>query len=172
MLSENDTDGHRKKLYVAAPLFSAGEIAFNKRLKEMLSRYFDVFLPQEDGGLMTELIKQGKSDREAAEAVFKADVRAIAQADVLLIVLDGSSVDEGAAIELGIAYALGKDCYGLQTDMRRLLPTGNNPMISCSIRRVFHTIEDLVLWANEQSQVCLQKSVNPECLTIVRNGGA
>ncbi len=76
------------------------------------------------------------------------DIAALKKCDFVLIVLDGRSVDEGAAFELGYAYALGKVCYGLQTDPRRLLKIGiNNPMIDCALQQVFSSVDDLVAWA-------------------------
>jgi nucleoside 2-deoxyribosyltransferase len=67
---------------------------------------------------------------------------------VLLIVLDGRTVNEGASFELGVAYALEKTCLGLQTDPRRLLPIGNNPMIDAALSQVFASIHELICWAS------------------------
>lgn len=52
------------------------------------------------------------------------------------MLIDGRVPDEGACIELGIAYAQGKRCYGLKTDTRTIqLDLDNNPMIEgCFIR--------------------------------------
>jgi nucleoside 2-deoxyribosyltransferase len=61
--------------------------------------------------------------------VFEGDLEAIRNSDVLLMILDGRAPDEGACFELGYAYSLNKVCVGLQTDVRRLLTIGNNPMI-------------------------------------------
>jgi hypothetical protein len=71
------------------------------------------------------------------------------EADALLLILDGRTVDEGAAFELGIAYWRGKRCVGLQTDPRRLLPMGNNPMIACALERVFLDSASVILWAKQ-----------------------
>ena len=65
---------------------------------------------------------------DAALSVFKDDVAALRASDAFLNLLDGRTVDEGAAFELGVAYALEIPCFALQTDSRRLLPLGNNPM--------------------------------------------
>jgi nucleoside 2-deoxyribosyltransferase len=138
---------HRGRLYIAAPLFSDAELEFNRCLREALGAAFDVYLPQEGGGLFDELVRSGAPPRDAARQIFERDLEALRASDALLIVLDGRSVDEGAAFELGVAYTLGKPCYGLQTDARRLLPTGNNPMIEGALRRVFHTVEELLAWA-------------------------
>jgi nucleoside 2-deoxyribosyltransferase len=134
----------KQKLYLAGPLFSDAEKEFNRSLKSRLEQFIDVYLPQEDGGLVVEMVRAGISEREAWDFVFKKDIEEINDCNVFLIILDGRAVDEGAAVELGIAYALKKECIGLQTDPRRLLPNGNNPMISGALRTVFHSVQDLV----------------------------
>jgi nucleoside 2-deoxyribosyltransferase len=137
----------RPKLYLAAPLFSEAEKDFNRSLRDRLRDHFDIFLPQDDGALLVDLVKSGLSESAARSTVFHNDIRAIESASVVLIVLDGRSVDEGAAFECGFAYALGKLCVGLQTDPRRLLPIGNNPMLSESLAAIFPNIDTLLEWA-------------------------
>jgi nucleoside 2-deoxyribosyltransferase len=89
---------------------------------------------------MVNLIKQGMMPILAAKRIFLDDINALKQSDIFLIVMDGRSVDEGAAFELGFAFALGKKCIGLKTDIRCLLPTGNNPMIDVALSQMFKTI--------------------------------
>jgi nucleoside 2-deoxyribosyltransferase len=134
------------RLYLAAPLFSEAERKFNREVKQALSADCEVFLPQEDGLLMTEIIEAGAAPAAAAARVFKMDLDAVQRADLVLIVLDGRSVDEGAAFELGYGYALGKACIALQTDPRRLLPFGNNPMIEQACLAIVNRLEDAVTW--------------------------
>jgi nucleoside 2-deoxyribosyltransferase len=122
----------KPNLYFAAPLFNEGERAFNRRVVDVISRWFEVYLPQRDGGLLTNLVDRGVE---------------VAECDMCLIVLDGRSVDEGAAFELGMCFSLGKPCYGFQSDSRRLLPIGNNPMIQCALRHVFRDCGELYSWA-------------------------
>lgn len=138
-----------RRLYLAGPLFSASERMFNVELKRILSPYFSVFLPQEDGGLMAEMIKDGMSPQVAARHVFAMDIDAIEECEVLLIILDGRAVDEGASFELGFAFARDKACFGLRTDSRQLLPEGNNPMIESPLRQVFCDMPTLIAWAKE-----------------------
>jgi hypothetical protein len=140
-------DRHRPYLYLAGPLFSHAELVYNKKLKGKLNRYFDVYLPQEDGELLVELIQKGMPSNAAAQRIYNNDIFAIRRADAVLIILDGRGVDEGAAFEIGFAKALGKPCFGLQTDPRRLLPIGNNPMIDCSLEQIFLTERQLLRWA-------------------------
>lgn len=141
-----------KKLYLAGPLFSAAEKSFNKYLKKVLSPYYDVYLPQEDGKLLVDLLKNGVEPRFAKKQIFNYDLEAIQRCDVLLIILDGRTIDEGASFELGCAYILGKECIALQTDPRRLLSSGNNPMIDCSIKKTFETVEQLLFWVTQHEE--------------------
>ncbi|MES5481541.1 nucleoside 2-deoxyribosyltransferase [Bradyrhizobium sp. INPA03-11B] len=137
---------NRPCVYLAAPLFSDGERASNRDIARRLSGAADVFVPQDDGLLLVDLVEQGMQIEEAKRRIFQADVAAITRCDVLVIVMDGRSIDEGASFELGYAYASGKVCVGLKTDVRSLLPIGDNPMIECAVRRIFRQVEDLAEW--------------------------
>jgi nucleoside 2-deoxyribosyltransferase len=139
----------RPSLYVAGPLFSDAERSFNDLLKVELSPFFDVFLPQCDGELFVDLVASGMTSTLARAQIFQVDLGAIEAADVILIVLDGRSVDEGAAFELGFAFALRKLCVGLQTDPRRLLCSANNPMIDKALDEHFVSVEQLINWARK-----------------------
>lgn len=142
-----ESESNRRRLYFAAPLFCEAELDFNRRARDVLTSTFDVYLPQEEGGLLREMMRDGVPAQDAARLVFQRDLEALRTCSVLLISLDGRTIDEGAAVELGFAYALGKPCYGLQTDARRMLSIGNNPMIDCALRRVFRSLEELRSWA-------------------------
>lgn len=137
----------RTKVYIAGPLFSHAERSFNADLKRKLAPYFDVYLPQEDGGLLTECIREGMDVRQAMREIYRIDIHAVRTTDIVLIILDGRTVDEGASYELGFGKAIGKLCYGLQTDVRRLLPMGNNPMIEVPLKRIFEDEAELLKWA-------------------------
>jgi nucleoside 2-deoxyribosyltransferase len=139
--------GSKRKIYLAAPLFSVAEKRFNSELKERLRPWCDVYLPQEDGGLIADMIESGVDSTVARRRIFEMDTAAIDACDLILVVLDGRTIDEGAAFELGYAYARGKACYGLQTDVRRLLQSGNNPMIDSGLIYTFRHVEEVILWA-------------------------
>jgi nucleoside 2-deoxyribosyltransferase len=134
------------RVYLAAPLFSRAERAGNKSLRDAIADFANVYLPQEDGGLIVDLIRDGTPVEQAKSQVFQLDINAIEACDVLVIVLDGRTVDEGASFELGYAYALGKVCVGLKTDPRMLLPIGDNPMIEVALRKIFYEESELVDW--------------------------
>lgn len=137
----------QRLVYLAAPLFSEAELSFNLRLAGMLEEYVDIYLPQRDGGRLVDLVEKGVSVKSAYQSIFRRDIEALRESDALLFVLDGRSIDEGAAFELGFAYSLGKTCVGLQTDPRRLLPIGNNPMISEALLRIVFETSEVCLWA-------------------------
>ena len=63
-----------------------------------------------------------------------------------LLVMDGRVIDEGACFELGYAYSRGKVCIGLKTDVRSLLPIGDNPMVECALRGTFGDIFEVGEW--------------------------
>lgn len=141
-----DIRGTLPSLYFAAPLFSVAELNFNLQITASLEKVFDVYLPQRDGGLLVDLVSKGVSLSGAYDSIFQRDIFALRACDVCFIVLDGRSVDEGAAFELGYAHAQGKTCVGLQTDPRRLVPLGNNPMLQCALTEVFFDIAGVMAW--------------------------
>jgi len=134
----------RLKAYLAAPLFNNIERAFNLEIEKALAPYIDVFLPQRDSGLMTDLIASGRSVSEARNLVFQEDVEAIVKSDIIIAVLDGRTIDEGVAFELGYGYALGKLCFGLKTDDRIMLSTGDNPMIVVACNKIFSDLSGMI----------------------------
>jgi nucleoside 2-deoxyribosyltransferase len=136
-----------RKLYLASPLFSQAELTFNRNIRDILKDYFDVYLPQEDGGLFVKMIEKGTPVELAMRKVFYEDIKALQTCDAFIIILDGRTVDEGAAFELGCAYTMGKPCYGLKTDPRQLLQCGDNPMIHVALKEVFLNVSQLVFWA-------------------------
>ncbi|WP_122282702.1 nucleoside 2-deoxyribosyltransferase [Pseudomonas syringae group genomosp. 3] len=134
----------KPRAYLAAPLFNDMELRYNSELESLLSPFVDVFLPQRDGGLLTKLVADGMQLSQAKKYVFNKDVKAIVESDIIIAVLDGRTVDEGVAFELGYGYALGKICIGLKTDDRALLSTGDNPMITESCHKILTSMSDLV----------------------------
>ena len=135
------------RLYIAGPLFSVAEKKFNRELRDLLSPFFTVYLPQEDGQLLVDLASAGEDVENAMKRIFEADLSAIRNSDALVFIMDGRAPDEGACVELGYAYSLGKTCVGLQTDPRRLLPLGNNPMIMGALSSAFSSADQLLEWA-------------------------
>lgn len=141
------------KLYFAGPLFSQAEKEFNKRLVTKIETQtnFSVFFPQRDGVEFAYLDKMKPAQR--TKAIFDLDKQKVYESDILLFILDGRVPDEGAAFELGLAYAhkdlspTGKDrvIIGLMTDVRAWLPDQKlNPMLAGALDNVFYTEEELL----------------------------
>ena len=130
-------DEKRKKVYFAGPLFNQAEKDFNLRMTHLLEEFgYEVFLPQRDGEEAALL--EGKTEEELTELIFGLDAGKVREADVLFMNLDGRVPDEGACVELGIAFACGKRCYGFKTDTRAAeRGLDLNPMISGCMVRIF-----------------------------------
>jgi nucleoside 2-deoxyribosyltransferase len=113
------------RIYFAGPLFCQAERAFNLQLTEKLEAAgYTVFLPQRDGVEISKPPYNEMPNDELRQTIFRVDRDKLLEADVLLFVLDGRVPDEGACVELGIAYGqkylLQRDklLIGLHTDMR------------------------------------------------------
>jgi nucleoside 2-deoxyribosyltransferase len=141
-----------KKIYFAGPLFSAAEKKYNEELTVRLEQAgFEVFLPQRDGAERDKPPYDAMGPEEKRRALFELDRDRVLEADIFLFVLDGQIPDEGACVELGIAYAqkhagrADKVLVGLMTDVRAaFLGAKLNPMLSQALDRVVEKEEDLV----------------------------
>jgi nucleoside 2-deoxyribosyltransferase len=132
------------KVYIAGPLFNEIERERNARIRDMLvSLGFETYLPQEDGGIAQSLIAQGADMAQTRAAIFARDTDAIDECGIFLAILDGRVPDEGACIELGMAYAQGKTCIGFLTDMRKLDEHGINLMIEGCLSATARSEEEL-----------------------------
>ncbi|MEP7008105.1 MAG: nucleoside 2-deoxyribosyltransferase [Sphingomonas bacterium] len=138
-------------LYLAAPLFNARERAFNLEIAERFAPFANVYLPQRDGSLLVEMLNAGVPLPVAERRVFEQDCDALRRSNLLIAILDGAHIDEGVAFEIGFARAIGCLCIGLQTDARRALPTGNNPMIGRALETIFGSEYDLELFVAGQA---------------------
>jgi len=141
---------NQPNVYLAGPLFSTNERQWNVSLRDALSGFCDVYLPQEDGALLVDLVANGMPVNEAKSTIFRHDVTAIERCDILLLTMDGRVIDEGACFELGYAFSRGKVCIGLKTDVRSLLPIGDNPMIECALRGIFGGIDEICEWVRNR----------------------
>jgi nucleoside 2-deoxyribosyltransferase len=116
-------------IYLAGPLFCEAESAFNLKIAALLEeRGYSVFLPQRDGIQTAAPTYRDMQIDELQAAIFALDRDKVFEADVLLFVLDGRVPDEGACVELGLAYAQkhllkrSKLLIGLMTDRRSAFP--------------------------------------------------
>ena len=104
------------RVYLAASIFTPYERAFlDDCAARLRAEGFDVFVPHEQGLIGVDV---------TAEAVFAVDAAGVESADAVLAVLDGPSVDDGTACEIGLFHGLKqrdperKGVVGLLTDLR------------------------------------------------------
>ena len=139
-------------IYLAGPLFSEAERRFNLRLTHRLEALgFDVYLPQRDGVERDRPPYDKMAPERRRHAMFELDRRRILDADVFLFVLDGRVPDEGACVELGIAYCQKylqngeRLLVGLHTDTRAAFIGGRlNPMVRVPLDCVVDDEETLL----------------------------
>ncbi len=134
---EGPQAGTGKRIYFATPMFSAADKEFNLKVTRVFEEHgYTVFLPQRDGIEAARL--EGKSEEELTEMIFELDATEVSKADIVFVNLDGRVPDEGACVELGIAYARGKRCYGLKTDTHSVeIGMDLNPMITGCMIKIF-----------------------------------
>lgn len=139
--AKSDTDATGKSVYFAGPLFSQAERDYNLKITKVLEdNGYQVFLPQRDGFLALDL--EGKTEEEKTKMIFEKDCEEVLKADIVFMILDGRVPDEGACVELGIAYANGKRCYGFKTDARAAeMDLDLNPMISGCFVKLFENTD-------------------------------
>lgn len=104
----------RFRVYLAAPLFSDAERAYNAHLAAQLERnLFEVYLPQEAGD---DSAARGKTEQHR---LFRTNLQALEDSDIIVGIVDGPDADSGTAWEMGYAFAHGKPVYAIRTDFRR-----------------------------------------------------
>ena len=124
-------------IYSAVPLFSEAELTFSASLTaDLEAAGHEVFLPQRDRVEAGKSSYSTMSSEARRRATFGRDRGRIIACDVFLMVLDGRVPDEGACVELGLAYghrlatAGERLIIGLQTDCRAaFLGSKLNPML-------------------------------------------
>ncbi|PKL65758.1 MAG: nucleoside 2-deoxyribosyltransferase [Methanomicrobiales archaeon HGW-Methanomicrobiales-3] len=105
----------RFRIYLAAPLFSEAERTYNAMLAALLHQnLFEVYLPQESGD------DSDTRDDSEQHRLFRKNLQAIDESDLIVAVIEGADADSGTAWEMGYAYAQGKPVIALRTDFRRV----------------------------------------------------
>jgi nucleoside 2-deoxyribosyltransferase len=140
------------RVYFAGPLFNEAERVFNLHLTEKLeAKGYQVYLPQRDGVESEKPPYNKTPSGELQKTIFELDRDKLLQADIFLFVLDGRVPDEGACVELGIAYGqknlLQQDklLIGLHTDMRGAFTYGKlNAMIYGALDCTMGDEEELI----------------------------
>jgi nucleoside 2-deoxyribosyltransferase/predicted secreted protein len=124
----------RYRVYLAAPLFSEAERQYNLTVAHVLKEnFFHVFLPQENGDI------SAARDEQAHEQIYRANMRAIESADLIVAVIDGADADSGTAWEMGYATAKGKSVIALRTDFRQV---GCEELVNLMLERSATVVRD------------------------------
>jgi nucleoside 2-deoxyribosyltransferase len=125
------------KIYIASPLFTPYERSFiDECAVAMRADGFEVFVPHEH--------EFARDVDVTAAWIFAKDRSGLERADAMLAILDGPSVDDGTACEIGMFHALmqsdpsKKGIVGLLTDIRSLRgeSTGVNLFLQGAIEDV------------------------------------
>lgn len=119
------------KLYLAGPLFTTAERAFNSALAAAcMSEGFEVWLPQDH-----------EPRDKTAKAIFLEDVKGIDWSEMVVANMDGPDPDSGTCWEVGYAYKR-KPIFCYRTDFRSasdFLGSPYNLMLSQSADFVANT---------------------------------
>lgn len=105
-----------KKVYYASPLFSEMERRYNTHIVSELREHYpslDIYVPQEQLEIND---KQAYAD---SKMIAHFDTEALLASELVIAVLDGSTIDVGVASEIGVAYAKGIPIIGVYTDTRQ-----------------------------------------------------
>lgn len=135
------------RIYLAGPLFCVAELEYNMSLKEyMAENGEELVLPQECGADIDPRM-MGSPDYAFSKAkeVFGKDLGLLDSCDALVMNLDGRVPDEGACVELGYAFARGKPCFGIKTDVRAAeYGIGNMMVVGALGGKIARSREELV----------------------------
>jgi nucleoside 2-deoxyribosyltransferase len=133
----------KEKIYLSGPLFSRAEIEWGSQIKagiiEVLGDRVEVIWPHE--------IASG-----SPEEIFRANLQALDQCNIMVAILDGAHVDDGTAWEMGYHYSRGKRIIGIRTDKRKAGETNSskvNAMIEFSALAIVSSLDDLILILKE-----------------------
>lgn len=106
-----------KKIYFASPLFTEMEQSYNAQVVKQLRTQFGdqiaIYLPQENAAI------NDKSNYANSIQIADGDNVYLEDADVLIAILDGVTIDAGVASEIGYFYSMNKPIIGLYSDIRQ-----------------------------------------------------
>lgn len=126
------------KIYCAGPLFNGKEREEMLEIAQHLeSSGYDVFLPHRDGlelsqvamGLIDEGMQQESANELLAKVIFHVDTFQVSDCDGLVLNMNGRVPDEGAMVEAGIAWSLGKPVVIYKNDARSVIMGIDNPLV-------------------------------------------
>ena len=106
-----------KNIYLGGPLFSEMEIAFNigleTKITEKLGESVSIYNPCNNGEI------NDKSNYADSIMIANGDNAYLEEADILVAVLDGQTMDVGLAAEIGYFFSMNKPIIALYSDTRQ-----------------------------------------------------
>jgi nucleoside 2-deoxyribosyltransferase len=126
----------RISIYLSGPLFSQAEIMWAGNVKAFLEKK-----------LGAEVVWPHEISSGSPLDIFKANLQALKECDIMVALLDGPQVDDGTAWEIGYFYALERVILGVRTDLRRAgeAPESKvNAMIENSCTAIVEDLDGLV----------------------------
>lgn len=127
----------KTRIYLSGPLFSQAEIAWGRHIKASL----------EEALQDVEIIWPHELAAGSPGEIFRANLRALDDCDLMIAILDGPQVDDGTAWEVGYFYARDRKILGIRTDFRKAGESENsrvNLMVESSCFALAERIEQLV----------------------------
>ncbi|WP_125587824.1 nucleoside 2-deoxyribosyltransferase [Companilactobacillus jidongensis] len=104
------------KIYFANGLFSEADRLYNdmvvKKIRAMSSD-IEIYLPQENGDI------NDKMNYADSIKIAQEDNKELLSSDLVVAVLDGDTMDDGVATEIGLAFGKEIPIVGLWTDLRQ-----------------------------------------------------
>lgn len=104
-----------KKIFLAAPLFSEGDVWFDKQMVSLMEKLgFEVFWSWRDEQELRE--RKELEGKDWTYKIYILNKELIDKADMMVACLDGADVDSGVAWEIGYTIANKKPVIGIKTD--------------------------------------------------------
>ncbi|MBI2543416.1 MAG: nucleoside 2-deoxyribosyltransferase [Candidatus Aenigmarchaeota archaeon] len=128
-----------KTIFVAGPLFSEGEIWFDKQVVALIERLgFKALWSWRDEQYL--INRKELSGKDWTYKIFYLNKELLDKSDMVVAVLDGPDVDSGTAFEIGYATAKGKKVIGIKTDNRL---HGKDQTVNLMIQETVQTVNSL-----------------------------
>ena len=140
-------------IYFAGPLFSNAEKSYNERIVLNVEKEgFKVFFPQRDGFETKGIVKDDVERKKIRNNIFELDKSKVYESDIFLFILDGRIPDEGACVELGLAYShkelvkSERKIIGFQSDLRTsFIRNKLNPMVETPFDMIIENDENRLI---------------------------
>lgn len=137
-------------IYFAGPLFNDADRDYNAKVVKILRDCgYDVYLPQETGIIADMDTASPAMKRE----IFGKDLAYLMVADAVVVNTNGTDVDSGTAVEIGIAYMKQKPIILLNTECRGRL----NNMILQVMTYETRSIKELVKYLSDKVEPLFSK---------------